>query len=380
MKNITEIAISKITLTGWNPRKSFESEAFEELKKSIQEHGILEPLIVRPEDGVLAVGTPSEEYIEEYFKKGHKFQLVAGERRFKAAQELGLENVPVVIKNLTDRDVREIMLIENLQRSGLEPLDEAAALHVLLEDTIHSISQEELAKKLGKSQPWIANRLRLLKAPDELRGLLISREMSPKHVMALLPVIEYPVYKESILPVVKREIKIGEISVKRLEGLIEQCIINDHSGDFVFRLDELGWQYREFKKYLDMPGCAKDCPHVRFYNRYGGTVRYCLNRKCWSDKINVAKQKAEKANAAHVKKLGDKKTVDTIKLGYGKYGYLHPSNFDNGFDEAECVACESCKKDKRDLKQLICIDVACYKKKKRTHADQGEQQEGLPRD
>lgn len=124
-----EVMIKSIAISGWNPREDFNPEDLNELKASIEEYGILEPLIVRP-------------------KGKKKYELVAGERRFRAAGELKLKTVPVVIKELTDSQVHEIMLIENLQRSQLQPLEEARSLEVLLHE---DITQEQLAKKLGES-------------------------------------------------------------------------------------------------------------------------------------------------------------------------------------------------------------------------------------
>lgn len=152
------LPIERVAVSGANPRKDFNPEALEDLKASIREHGILEPLIVRP------VGP----------KDCSTYELVAGERRLRAAKDLGLKDVPCIIKVLDDHQARELMIIENLQREDLQPLEVAHALEDLLAG---GITQEELAKKLGKSQGWISNSLRLLKAPEDLQKLLISREI-----------------------------------------------------------------------------------------------------------------------------------------------------------------------------------------------------------
>lgn len=436
---MTDIPISQITLSGWNPRKIFESEAFEELKKSIQEHGILEPLIIRPvkelrKDGFesknITIGKPSKEWAETLnFDKLHpnlseldldgcRYELVAGERRFRAAQELGLEMVPVVIKNLSDRDVREIMLIENLQRSGLEPLEEAAALDALLQDD--KITQEELGKKLGKSQAWIANRLRLLKAPDELKEMIISREISPKHVMALLPYTEYPVFKEVILPDFQKDIKLGKhIAVSELDKDIDR-IIRWRSDDQVLQLHDLPCEYKDFFDLSKCEGCKdiyappveeeeepeecnteKDekgvCSHL--WGKSCGVTccracsdedcnsrcensaqeieeedekqepeRYCLNRRCWADKLNIAKQKYEKARAAKIKTSGKDDTVDIDALEYNEYERIGKWN---PWDKTECQTCKSRKipLKQEDYQQIefVCMDPPCAKAKEQAH-------------
>lgn len=403
---MNEIGLCRISLSGWNPRKNFEPEALEELKKSIREHGILEPLIVRAKPG-----NPEEGY-----------ELVAGERRFRAAQELGFEMVPVVIKELSDRDVREIMLIENLQRSGLEPLEEAEALNALLQED--EITQEDLGKKLGKSQSWIANRLRLLKAPDELKGMIISRKISPKHAMALLPYVEYPVFNEVIMPDLNGDIeKDVPISVARLEHDIE-FNIRHRSDKQVLPLHDFPYDVERYRDFFDFSKCdkCKDvytppaevevpeecntekdekgvCSHLwgetcgvtccracseedcnsrcevsaeekEEDGEEHGPERYCLNRRCWSDKLNIAKQKYEKEHAEKVKNTADDDIVDVSKLKYGEYERVGKWS---GWDKTECQTCKSNKKKlgedyKNSAHEFICIDPVCAKRKESEHS------------
>lgn len=321
------IDISLISLTGWNPRKDFNPEDLAELAMSIKVYGILEPLLVRPDaDG---------------------YQLVAGERRYRAASLAGLKEVPVIVKDLPDRDVKEIMLIENLQRSQLLPLEEAYSLHVLLQE---DITQEELASKLGKSQAWVANRLRLLAAPDDLKDMIISREISQKHVLTLLPYRMYDeVYSdimESLRITLDRE---GRISVKALEALIHN-IIGSYGNENVLRLDDIPWGYRDYN--IDLSGCD-GCKDILDSDR-----RYCLNTRCWKDKINVAKNAFDKKQSEMAEKLGAKGFVDTKKLDYDLYNVL-------GYEEFDKSECDSCDNARIDLHQRhICIDPACFKKKK----------------
>jgi len=329
-----EVAISDISLTGWNPRKNFNKDALDELKKSIKEHGILEPLVVRPHNG--------------------SYQLVAGERRYRAAKELGLEKVPVVVQHLDDRSVKEIMLLENLQREDLSPLEEAEALQVLLQD---GTTQEELGKKLGKSQAWIANRVRLLQAPDELKDLLISREISPKHVITLLPFTEYATFKKDILPKLREVIKEkGRISVKALEELIEDTITS-YGNDNVFCLDKPSFEYEKYANFLDLSDC-NGCKHAVTYKFWDDTDRrYCLNRRCWKDKVNIAKQKYEKERQKQRVKHNNR-LVDTAELDWDEYEFLDHAEWDT----TECMTCDSraMSTDNKD----ICMDPECYKKKR----------------
>jgi len=321
-----EISLHEVSLTGWNPRKIFDDTGLDELKRSIQEHGILEPLIVRPFNG--------------------GYQLVAGERRYRAAKELGLEMVPVVIKELDDRTVKEIMLLENLQREDLNPLEEATALQELLQD---GITQEELGRKLGKSQAWIANRLRLLQAPQDLKDMLISREITPKHVITLLPFVKYKVCR-TIIGKLKEELREGNVSVKRLEKIIEHEIAY---GEYTLCIDDLKWELLKLKHYIDLSGCEA-CEHTVTYKNYADEEKhYCLNHRCWKDRVNKARQKYEKQK----EKLIEKGFIDTSELSYDDYDFLGSVEW----DKSECETC-----DKRRITthhSEICLDPRCFRKK-----------------
>jgi ParB/RepB/Spo0J family partition protein len=331
----SEIPISKITVTPWNPRKNFDPEELQELQQSIQQYGILEPLIVRP--------------------AGKKYELVAGERRFRAASAAGLKKVPVVVKELTDAEVHEIMLIENLQRSQLAPLEEAESLQVLLDQD--EITQADLASKLGKSQAWIANRLRLLQAPEDLKALLISREISPKHVIAVLPLNGYPVMKE-VTAELRGKLKNGSCSVSDFEEIIRCTITRSWQNESVLCLSDLPYEYNAYKIHLDRSGCD-GCKDILKFK--GNDRLYCLNTKCWKKKINQAKNKYEKQKAERTKKLAGKGIVDTSKLERDQYERLKYAPFDT----SGCIECEHCRQTTDDNE--ICLDLKCFKKKKNAH-------------
>lgn len=149
------------------PRRNFASEPMDELARSIAERGILQPLIVRPLPDL-----------------ANQYQIVAGERRWRAAQKVPLHEVPVVVGEFTDQEVLEIAIIENIQRADLDPIEEAMGYRQLIETFGHT--QEKLAAALGKSRSYIANLLRLLSLPDQVQSLLVDRSLSIGHARALI--------------------------------------------------------------------------------------------------------------------------------------------------------------------------------------------------
>ncbi len=160
-----ELPINEIIPNRDQPRKTFDEAALEELAQSIKQHGVLQPLLVRP--------IPSGGY-----------QLVAGERRWRACRIAGMNKVPVVIKELTDTETMEIAIIENLQREDLNPIEEAEGLQALIDKC--GYTQEEVAVSVGKSRPAIANSLRLLRLPQEVRDMTKNGDISAGHARALL--------------------------------------------------------------------------------------------------------------------------------------------------------------------------------------------------
>ncbi len=144
---VQQISLVDIKPNPFQPRKVFDEEALKELAESIKEHGVLQPIIIR--------------------KKGSKFEIVVGERRYRASQEVGLEEIPAVVRELNDQQMMELAILENLQREDLTPIEEAEAYQKLMEHL--SLTQEQLAFRLGKSRPHIANHIRLLSLPEEVR-------------------------------------------------------------------------------------------------------------------------------------------------------------------------------------------------------------------
>ena len=162
---VTTVPLHRVEPNPLQPRKEFEPEAMQALADSIAEHGLIQPLTVRE-------------------TQGGYYQIIAGERRWRAARQAGLQEVPVLIIEADDRKVMELALVENLQREDLNPMEEAAGYRTLMEE--YGLTQQEIAQKLGKSRPAVANALRLLSLSDELAELVRNGTLSPGHARALL--------------------------------------------------------------------------------------------------------------------------------------------------------------------------------------------------
>ena len=184
-----KLKLSEIEPNKNQPRKNFDEEALAELSHSIELHGVLQPLVVRPmPDG--------------------SYQLVAGERRWRASRLAGLTEVPVVIKELTDAQVAEIALVENLQREDLDPIEEALGYKELAEK--FDYTQEEISNLVGASRPAIANALRLLTLPEEVIALVSKKELSAGHARALLTLEDDKAKIELAKLVIKEDISVRE--------------------------------------------------------------------------------------------------------------------------------------------------------------------------
>ena len=191
---IVEISLDEIRSNPYQPRVIFDSEALEELANSIKEHGVIQPIIV---------------------KKGIKgFELVAGERRTRAAKLAGLKNIPAIIKEFNDVEMMEIALIENIERENLNPIEEAKAYENILK--INNITQEELARKFSKSRSYITNMLGLLTLPDMVIKLVESKDLSMGHARALSKLEDPRKIEELALKIVH-----DDLSVRDTEKMIQ---------------------------------------------------------------------------------------------------------------------------------------------------------------
>ncbi|MBM7662220.1 ParB family chromosome partitioning protein [Bacillus mesophilus] len=192
---VQEIKLKDIRPNPYQPRKHFQEEAIQELKESIIQHGILQPIIVR--------------------KSIKGYEIVVGERRYRAAKAAGLESIPVVVRELTEQEMMELALLENLQREDLTPIEEAQAYQSLIEQL--DLTQEQLAKRLGKSRPHIANHIRLLSLPETVRMFISEGKLSMGHGRALLGLRK----KEKLNTVVEKILS-EQLNVRQLEHLVNQ--------------------------------------------------------------------------------------------------------------------------------------------------------------
>jgi ParB family chromosome partitioning protein len=194
---LAQIPIEQISPNPYQPRKTFNDASIEELSRSVREHGIIQPLVVT------RIGD-------------HKYRLIAGERRFRAAQKAELKVVPVVIKEtMGDSDVLQVALIENIQREDLNSIEEAYAYHQLHEE--FGLTQEEIAKRVGKERSTVANFLRLLRLPDPVKKLLAAGQLSMGHARAILAV-DSPKKQEQLAErVVKRNLNVRQTEMLAAE-------------------------------------------------------------------------------------------------------------------------------------------------------------------
>ena len=196
-KEIMNIKVESIFPNTYQPRKFFNEEALNELSQSIIEHGIIQPITVR--------------------RMGDKFELVAGERRWRAARMAELEFVPCNVIDITDTESAELALLENLQREDLNFIEESLGYENLIKE--HNFTQQQLAEKLGKNQSTIANKLRILKLPDTVKQYLIENGLTERHARALLKLPN----EELMMDIVQKVVKL-ELTVKKTEKLINDTI------------------------------------------------------------------------------------------------------------------------------------------------------------
>ncbi|QDP42020.1 nucleoid occlusion protein [Radiobacillus deserti] len=193
---VIHIPVREIEPNRFQPRSIFSDEKIAELAQTIRTHGIIQPIVVR-----------------KISQENDGYELIAGERRWRAVQYLEWETVPAIIRNMTDTETASVALIENLQREELTVIEEAMAYGKLLE--LHGLTQEALAQRLGKSQSTIANKMRLLKLPEEVQVALLEKKITERHARALI-VLKDPETQVKIL----QDILEKELNVKQTEERI----------------------------------------------------------------------------------------------------------------------------------------------------------------
>lgn len=194
---VVEVEVAKITPNRFQPRKVFDPTAIKELAETIQEHGLLQPIILR-------------EYEEG------KYEIIAGERRYRAISELGWERVPAIVEKMNDKETASLALIENLQREQLSSVEEAQAYRDLMD--LNHLTQTTLAKGMGKSQSFVANKLRLLKLISPVQNAILDKRISERHGRAMLELSDDQ-QRDVLMQIVN-----DKLTVKQTEDLIAQMM------------------------------------------------------------------------------------------------------------------------------------------------------------
>lgn len=207
---VREIKINDIEPNLSQPRKHFNDEKLAQLAESIKQHGIVQPLIVKKDENT--------------------YKIVAGERRWRAARIAGLETVPVIVRELSSKQVMEIALIENLQREDLNPIEEAEAYEKLIND--FGMTQEDISVTVGKSRPAIANSIRLLSLQDKLKSLVINGDITSGHARALLSIEDKSIQIKAAEDIISKD-----MNVRETEKLVKR-ILSKKEGKKLKSLDE----------------------------------------------------------------------------------------------------------------------------------------------
>ena len=198
IKEVDTVDINRIEPNSSQPRKNFNEDSLQELADSIKQHGLIEPLIVRQ-------------------GKNGFYQIIAGERRWRASKIAGIKEIPIIVKEYSSQEIVEIALIENLQREDLNPIEEAEAYYTLIKE--YNLKQDEVAEKVSKSRVAITNALRLLKLDERVRGMLIEDKIKSGHARALLSIEDGELQYETAIKVFDEK-----LSVRETEKLVKKIL------------------------------------------------------------------------------------------------------------------------------------------------------------
>lgn len=237
-KDVTEINIDEIRSNPYQPRRTFDTETLNELAKSIEEYGVVQPVIVK--------------------KSIKGYELIAGERRTKAAKIAGLKVIPAIIKDFDDQQMMEIALIENIQREDLNPMDEAVSINNIIK--LRGYTQDEFANKFGKSRTYVTNILGLLKLPEDVKKMVEKRTLSMSHARVLSKIDD----EEKVVRLAKQVIT-DELSVRELEKITQDDkkeieVVKNKSGEYDHKyrmyeniiMDNLDTKVRVSKKKIEI--------------------------------------------------------------------------------------------------------------------------------
>ncbi|WEK54240.1 MAG: nucleoid occlusion protein [Candidatus Cohnella colombiensis] len=191
-EEVKQIAVRDIVPSPYQPRSVFDDDRLDELCQTIKTHGIIQPIVVRVREG--------------------KYELIAGERRWRAVTKLGLENIPALVREINDSQAASVSLIENLQREGLTSIEEAFAYQKLID--LHQLTQESLAQRLGKSQSTIANKIRLLQLGEAAKTALLERKITERHGRALLSLSDQSLQEKLLNEIMDKELNVKQTEMR----------------------------------------------------------------------------------------------------------------------------------------------------------------------
>lgn len=313
-----------------NVRQRFDEAAMAQLTDSIRRLGMLQPIVVRVDAAA----------------KIHRYILVCGERRLRAAKAAGLTHIPAVLRDLDEHQAREIMLVENLVRQDLDPIEEAEGLRELLDQ--HSYKQQELGEKLGVSQPYIANRLRLLRLPAEVQTNISRGMLTPGHAMTLLCLESVP----EMLVRAAHHLQTQGTSVAGAADAIDGFL--QHKGKYL----------NKYAIHFDAAGCT-DCGRTRQVTQYPGNKTkesICLDVACWGRKENEAVAAQAAAEKSRIEELGATgvKVLQRQDLpeDHSTWRRLHYERV----NISECAACANRAQVmlyQDSEPEAVCLDVKC---------------------
>ncbi|WP_028543638.1 nucleoid occlusion protein [Paenibacillus taiwanensis] len=189
---VKQLPVDEIVMSPYQPRTVFDDDRIEELAQTIKTHGVIQPIVVRQRNG--------------------KYEIIAGERRYRAVMKLGMDTIPGIIREINDSQAASIALIENLQREGLTSIEEAIAYQKLID--LHDLTQESLAQRLGKSQSTIANKIRLLQLPDEVKQALMERKVTERHARALLGLETQALQLKLLEEIISKELNVKQTEAR----------------------------------------------------------------------------------------------------------------------------------------------------------------------
>lgn len=333
--NKAQVPVDSIELNPRNPRKRFDDEKLQELAQSIIEVGVLQPLIITQGSGP------------------DKYLLIAGERRLRAAKMVGLTHVPVLFRDMLQDDPEEqaaCMLIENLQREDLDPIEEARAFEVLTRD--HGWKQVDLAEKIGVSQSHIANRIRLLNLPESAQEAISSGQLTASAGKELATLAKVPAVAEIIEEAVADN--------EDAQNIVWQA--KNTAYNATKPLHKQGYPKPLFR-LKDCEGCKYRIMLPERHSGDGKTLPFCMDVSCWEEKQKAAEKEAAERAKQQVLAVGDE-VVDLTDLPFNSYQCL---SYSRGFDQTEC---EDCEHNRMGLSQYgngepraVCLNPACYKAK-----------------